>query len=491
MTNAVVVGAGPNGLAAAIHLARNGFDVQLLEAAESVGGGARSGELTVPGVIHDYCSAAHPLGVGSRFWQEIDLGRYGVGWKWPEIDCAHPLDDGTAGVLYQSIEKTTAGLGSDGRRWRLAVGDLVAGFDELGRDVMRPVLHVPRHLIRLAAFGPRAVLPATVAVRWFRTEQARALFGGAAAHMFTRLDQPLTAAMGLMFLASGHRFGWPVAEGGSGSITAALAAALRDHGGAITTGVTVTSRRDIPDADVVMLDLTPAAAVQIYGDSMPGRIKRSYRRYREGSAAFKVDFAIEGHIPWTNPECARAGMVHLGGTFAEIAFTERERAQGRMSERPFTLVGQQYLADPSRSSGNINPIWTYAPCAVRLPGRRHRHHHRPDRAVCTRLPRAHRRHRQQEHRRVAGLQPQLHRRRHHRRRQRPAAGRVPAPGGDRSLLHRRARRLSVLAIHAARRRYPRAVRLSRRPVGVAPAGQVSQQPNRRDRPRFAAYSRSY
>ena len=176
-------------------------------------------------------------------------------------------------------------------------------------------------VIRLAAFGPRAVLPATVAARWFRTEQARALFGGAAAHMFTRLDQPLTAAMGLIFLASGHRFGWPVAEGGSGSITAALAAALRDHGGAITTGVTITSRRDIPDADVVMLDLTPAAAVQIYGDSMPGRIKRFYRRYREGS-----------------------------------------------SERPFTLVGQQYLADPSRSSGNINPIWTYAHVPFGYPG---------------------------------------------------------------------------------------------------------------------------
>jgi phytoene dehydrogenase-like protein len=233
--------------------------------------------------------------VGSRFWQEIDLGRYGVSWKWPEIDCAHPLDDGTAGVLYQSIEKTTAGLGSDGRRWRLAVGDLAAGFDELGRDLMRPVLHVPRHPIRLAAFGPRAVLSATVVVRWFRTEQARALFGGAAAHMFTRLDRPLTAGMGLIFLASGHRYGWPVAEGGSGSIIAALAAALRQHGGSVTTGVTVTSRADIPDADIVMLDLTPAAAVQIYGDVMPARIKRSYRRYREGSSAFKVDFAIEGH----------------------------------------------------------------------------------------------------------------------------------------------------------------------------------------------------
>jgi phytoene dehydrogenase-like protein len=298
--------------------------------------------------------------VGSTFWREIDLGRYGLSWKWPEIDCGHPLDDGTAGVLYQSIEKTAAGMGSDGRRWRLAVGDLASGFDELGRDLLRPVLHVPRHLIRLAAFGPRAVLPATVVTRWFRTERARALYGGAAAHMFTRLDRPLTGALGLIFLASGHRFGWPVAEGGSGSIVAALAAALRAHGGAITTGVTVTSRNDIPDADIVMLDLTPSAAVAIYGDVMPARIKRSYRRYREGSSAFKVDFAIEGDIPWTNPDCGRAGMVHLGGSFAEIAHTERQRADGRMAERPFTLVGQQYLADPSRSAGRINPIWAYA-----------------------------------------------------------------------------------------------------------------------------------
>jgi phytoene dehydrogenase-like protein len=360
MTTAVVVGAGPNGLAAAIHLARNGFDVQVLEAADTIGGGARSGELTVPGVIHDHCSATHPMGVGSPFWKEIDLERYGVRWKWPEIDCAHPLDDGTAGVLYQSIEKTAAGMGPDGRRWRLAVSDLAKGFDELGQDLMRPVLHVPRHPIRLAAFGPRAVLPATLIARWFRTEQARALYGGMAAHAFTRLDRPPTGAVGLMFLASSHCHGWPVAEGGSGSIIAALGAALRAYGGAIATGVTVTSRSDIPDADIVMLDLSPAAAVQIYGDVMPARIKRSYRRYRQGSSAFKVDFAIEGHIPWTNPDCGRAGTVHLGGTFTEIAHSERQRAEGRMSERPFILVGQQYLADPSRSAGNVNPIWSYA-----------------------------------------------------------------------------------------------------------------------------------
>jgi phytoene dehydrogenase-like protein len=360
MTTAVVVGAGPNGLAAAIHLARHGVDVQVLEARDTIGGGARSGELTVPGVIHDHCSAFHPWAVGSPFWREIDLQRYGLTLRWPEIDCAHPLDDGTAGVLYQSIETTVARMGPDGTRWRCAVGDLAAGFDDLAQDLLRPMVNIPRHPIRLAAFGPRAVLPATVMARWFHTEQARALFGGQAAHAFTRLDRPLTAALGLIFLATGHRYGWPVAEGGSGSIIGALAAALDAHGGTVTTGVTVASRKDIPAADIVMLDLSPAAAYAIYGDVMPGRIKRSYRRYRQGSSAFKVDFAIEGDIPWTNPDCGRAGTVHLGGTFAEIADTERQRAQAKMAQRPFVLVGQQYLADPSRSAGNTNPIWAYA-----------------------------------------------------------------------------------------------------------------------------------
>jgi phytoene dehydrogenase-like protein len=204
------------------------------------------------------------------------------------------------------------------------------------------------------------VLPATVLARWFRTEQARALFGGTAAHAYTRLDRPLTASLGLMFLASGHRFGWPVAEGGSGTIAAAAATALRELGGTISTGVRVTRRADIPDADMVLLDLSPAGALTLYGDVMPARIKRSYQRYRQGSSAFKVDFAIEGHIPWTNPDCGRAGTVHLSGSFAEVADVERQRAQGRMPQQPFVLLGQQYLADPSRSAGNINPIYAYA-----------------------------------------------------------------------------------------------------------------------------------
>jgi phytoene dehydrogenase-like protein len=360
VTKAVVVGAGPNGLAGAIQLARNGVDVQVLEACDTVGGGARSGELTLPGVIHDYCSAFHPMAVGSPLWQEVDLERHGLTWRWHEIDCAHPLDDGTAGLLYRSLGQTAAGLGSDGRRWRWALGDLAGGFDDLAADLLRPVLNVPRHPVRLATFGPRAVLPATVMARWFRTEQARALFGGTAAHVYTRLDRPLTASLGLMILASGHRFGWPVAQGGSGVITAAAAAALRELGGAISTGVRVASRADIPDADIVLLDLSPAGALRLYGDVMPARIKRSYQRYREGSSAFKVDFAIEGHIPWTNRDCGRAGTVHLSGTFAETAAVERQRALGRMPQRPFVLLGQQYLADPSRSAGNVNPVYAYA-----------------------------------------------------------------------------------------------------------------------------------
>ncbi|MFW0793200.1 NAD(P)/FAD-dependent oxidoreductase, partial [Gordonia sp. CPCC 205515] len=338
----------------------NGVDAPVREAADTVGGGARSGELTVAGVIHDHCSAFHPLGVGSPFWAEIGLDRYGLTWRWPDIDCAHPLDSGDVGLLYQSLETTAAGLGADGNRWRHLFGDLARHFDDLGDDLLRPIVNIPGHPLRLAAFGPRAVLPATVLARWFRTEKARALYGGIAAHVYSRLDRPLTAALGLMIGASGHRFGWPVAEGGSGAITAAAASALLDAGGKIETGVRVSSRADLPAADVVLLDLSPAQVLSIYGEQMPAHIRRSYWRYRVGASAFKVDFAIDGDIPWTNPDCVRAGTVHLGGDFAEVAETERRRAAGVMSQRPFVLLGQQYVADPTRSNGSVNPIYAYA-----------------------------------------------------------------------------------------------------------------------------------
>jgi phytoene dehydrogenase-like protein len=360
VTTAVVVGAGPNGLAAAVRLAQHGLDVEVLEAADQIGGGTRTSELTVPGVLHDHCSAFHPMGVGSPYLAALDLERYGLRWRWPEIDCAHPLDSGDAGLLWRSIDETAAGLGPDGARWRRAFARTAAGFDELADDLMRPILHVPRHPIRLARFGPPALLPASLTARRWRTDKARALFGGVAAHAFHPLHRPTSSAIGRTIIAAGHRYGWPVAEGGSRAITDALASMLADHGGKIRTGVHVRHHSDIPPSDVVLLDLAPAAIAGIYEDRLPGRVARAYRRYRHGPGAFKVDLAIEGGVPWTNPDCGRAGTVHLGGTFEEIAATERDIANGRMPDRPFVLVGQQYLADPTRSAGNIHPLWSYA-----------------------------------------------------------------------------------------------------------------------------------
>ncbi|MFC9833407.1 phytoene desaturase family protein [Rhodococcus sp. NPDC127530] len=360
MTTAVVVGSGPNGLAAAVHLARHGVEVQVLEAADTIGGGTRSAELTVPGLVHDNCSAFHPMGAGSPYLQTLDLERYGLKWKWADIDCAHPLDTGDAGLLHRSVHATAAGLGADGTRWQRMFGGLADGFDDLAADLMRPIANVPRHPLKLASFGPRALLPATATARWWRTEKGRALFGGVAAHAYYRLDRPATSAVGLMIVAAGHRYGWPVAEGGSQSITTALAAMLTDWGGKITTGTRVRGSRDLPPADVVLLDVAPSAAVDILGDRMPSRVAKAYRRFRHGPAAFKVDFAVEGGVPWTNPDCGLAGTVHLGGTFAEIADAERDVATGRMPTRPFVLVGQQYLADPGRSKGDLHPLYAYA-----------------------------------------------------------------------------------------------------------------------------------
>ncbi|WP_068158701.1 phytoene desaturase family protein [Rhodococcus phenolicus] len=368
MSTAVVVGSGPNGLAAAVHLARSGVDVQVLEAADEIGGGTRSGELTVPGLVHDHCSAFHPMGAGSPYLQTLGLEEYGLRWKWPEVDCAHPLDDGEAALLHRSLETTAVGLGADGARWRRMFADLSSGFDALAADLMRPVLNVPRHPLRLAAFGPRALLPAVVSARWFRTPKARALFGGIAAHAYHRLDRPATSAVGLMITAAGHRYGWPVAEGGSAAITRALAAQLAEHGGKIHTGVRVRCAADIPPADVVLLDVAPVGALGILGEAVPSRIVKSYRKFRHAPAAFKVDFAVEGPIPWNDPAVGRAGTVHLGGDFDEIARAERDVACGRMPQRPFVLLGQQYVADPSRSRDGVNPVYAYAHVPAGYPG---------------------------------------------------------------------------------------------------------------------------
>lgn len=360
MSTAVVVGGGPNGLAAATALARAGVQVTVLEAAEQIGGGTRSSEAILPGLLHDHCSAIHPMAVGSSFLQSLDLSRYGLEWKLPEIDCVHPLDDGTAGVLHRSVEATAAGLGVDGRRWSRLFAAAAAGYDELSEDILRPLLRIPRHPVRLARFGLPALVPASILAKVFRGEQARALFGGVAAHAFHPLDRPLSSSIGLGILAAGHRHGWAVAAGGSRSITDAMAALLLDLGGKIETGVRVRTVSELPPADVTIYDLAPTAVADILGDRLPPRVARAYRKFRYGPGAFKVDFAVEGGVPWTAEPARRAGTVHLGGTLGEVAGTEREIHAGRMPERPFVLIGQQYLADPQRSAGNVHPIWAYA-----------------------------------------------------------------------------------------------------------------------------------
>ena len=360
MSSAIVVGSGPNGLACAVALAREGVEVTVLEAEDTIGGGARTEELTKPGLLHDVCSAVHPMAVGSPFLNSLNLERHGLEWRWPEIDLAHPLDDGSAGTMLQSVAATAESLGADGRRWARLFGPPSASLASLNEDLFRPVLHVPRHPLRLVRFGLRAATPATLLARAWREPQARALFGGIAAHSYSRLDRPMSSAVGVALICAGHRFGWAVARRGSGSIVTALAAVLGEHGGRVETGVRVRSLADLSPADAIVLDLAPAGVLEVAGDRLPARVARAYGRYRHGPGAFKVDLAVEGGIPWTNEACRRAGTVHAAGTFEEIVDAERAINDGRMPERPFVLVSQQYLADPDRSAGDVHPVWAYA-----------------------------------------------------------------------------------------------------------------------------------
>jgi phytoene dehydrogenase-like protein len=358
VTTAIVVGAGPNGLAAAALLARNGVSVTVLEGAATIGGGTRSSEYLVPGLLHDHCSAVHPLAISSPLFRHLDLP--GIRWRAPEVDCAHPLDDGTAGAFYRSFEQTEAALGVDGARWRRVFEPIAARFDELFEDVSQPVLRIPRHPVTMARFGARVVAPATLLARLWTTPQARALWSGVAAHAFWRLDRPMTSAIGFALTAAAHTHGWVVAEGGSQAIADALAADITAHGGTIETGVTVSSIAQLPPHDLLLLDVSPSVALRILGDRLPSRVAGAYRRFQHGPGAFKVDFAVEGGVPWTADVARRAGTVHVGGTIDEVVDIELAVHRGTMPVRPFVLVGQQYLADPTRSVGTIHPVWTYA-----------------------------------------------------------------------------------------------------------------------------------
>ncbi|HEX4325064.1 MAG TPA: NAD(P)/FAD-dependent oxidoreductase [Gaiellaceae bacterium] len=357
--DAIVVGSGPNGLAAAIELAQAGLSVRVLEAADTVGGGARSAELTLPGFVHDVCSAIHPLGVASPFFRTLPLTEHGVEWIEPPAALAHPFDDGTAALLERSPEAAAAGLGEDDDRWRRLFAPLVADAEPLLEDLLAP-LHLPAHPLAVARFSARAAPPATVLARFsFHGPKARGVFAGLAAHSMLRLDRPPSAAFGLVLGLLAHAVGWPFPRGGSQCLSDALASYLRSLGGEIETGRRVESLAELGEAQLVLLDVTPSGLLALAGDRLPSLYRRLLGRYRYGPGVFKLDWALDGPIPWQAQECARAATVHLGGTLEEIAASEAAPWRGEIAERPYVLLAQQSLFDPTRAPTGRHTAWAY------------------------------------------------------------------------------------------------------------------------------------
>ena len=360
MHDAVVVGAGPNGLAAAVAIASAGYDVAVLEAAGVAGGGTRSEELTLPGFVHDVCSAAHPLGVASPYLASLPLGDHGLRWVQPDAPAAHPLSDGSAVVLERSLGAMVDSLGEDGRAWRRLAGPMIEHWDELAGSLLGPPLRVPGHPVVMGRFGLAAAWPATTLARTlFRTERARAVFAGLAGHAILDLRSPLTASFGLIFIATAHTGGWPVAEGGSQRIADALVSLLRQRGGDVITGRPVDTLGDLPAARVVLFDVTPRQLLAIAGDRLARGYRHRLSRFRYGPGAFKIDYALDGPVPWRAPECARAASVHVGGTMEEIAAAEAAVARGDHPERPFVLCTQPSLFDATRAPAGHHTFWAY------------------------------------------------------------------------------------------------------------------------------------
>lgn len=357
---AVVVGSGPNGLAAAYCLASHDFKVVVIEASSQLGGGARSYRDSAMGVIHDSCAAIHPMAPSSPFSLYAQLETLGVRWLRATIDCAHPLDRSAPGMLYRSADTTGAGLGIDGRMWRALFGGGPARFERAAEDLFRPILAIPRHPLELARFGGTAAVPPSMLMKVFRSERARALFMGVAAHAIHRLDRPFMSAIGAGIILAGHANGWPVVEGGTGNYVDALVGHLKAIGTEFVTGTTIRSYSELPSHELLMLDVDPVQAAKILEQVQPAKARSAYLRFQRGGAAFKYELALEGGIPWRDQEISASATVHIGGSAAEIIGAEHAVALGKMPERPFVLVGQQYVADPSRRNGMTVPIDMYA-----------------------------------------------------------------------------------------------------------------------------------
>ena len=360
--DAVVVGSGPNGLAAAIVLAQQGLRVVLLEAKATTGGGMHTEELTLSGFKHDVGSAIHPFGVGSPFFRTLPLADHGLEWVQPAAPLAHPLDgEGEKGavVLERSLEATCRALGADAKMYDALLRPLVRGWERLMSDFMGPLLRVPDHPLLLARFGVRALPPVTALNQLFREERTKALFAGTAAHAMLPLGSAATSAIALVFGMLGHTVGWPFPKGGAASLAAALTGTFRALGGEVRTGVRIASLRDLPGADIVMLDLSAKQFLTVAGDALPPRYRGWLTRYRLGPGIFKVDYALDGPVPWRDPRCLGAATVHLGGSAAEIAASERAVARGELPQRPFVLVAQHSPFDATRAPAGKQTLWAY------------------------------------------------------------------------------------------------------------------------------------
>jgi phytoene dehydrogenase-like protein len=357
--DAVVIGSGPNGLSAAITMQKAGLSVLLIEAKDKIGGGMRTEEFTLPGFHHDICSAIHPLGLGSPFFNSLPLNKLGVEWVNPPIPAAHPFSDGSTAVLYHSLEKTMESLQEDGQAYKRIISPLTNHWKEMVNDLLAP-LHIPKHPLRLAQFGLRGLQSAKgLADRNFKNRNTRGLFAGMAAHVMVPLTWATTASIGLVLMALAHAYHWPLIKGGSQKLADALASHFLSMGGKIQTGTKITSLKQIPDTHAILFDIDPQQMLSIAGEKFSSFYKWQLKRYRFGMGVFKIDYALDGEIPFRSEACRQAGTVHLGGSMEEIADAEQKTWNGKIPAKPFVLLSQQSLFDPTRAPQGKQTAWAY------------------------------------------------------------------------------------------------------------------------------------